>query len=168
MSKAINKQGSDILQFIDGTQDTFFNTFRRVKFSKSCSKCYLVDQGSIFVPYQLIYNENNNVYQYTANDKNRFRIVKQNSQMSDEGVARLLDVTLQMLNPQTYPNPNNNPAYKQWASNLYSAISNGQISIEQIYNFLYTDGNNHKNFKAGKFVSNFWTKFHSRYEREFF
>jgi hypothetical protein len=88
--------------------------------------------------------------------------------MSDEGVARLLDVTLQMLNPQTYPNPNNNPAYKQWASNLYSAISNGQISIEQIYNFLYTDGNNHKNFKAGKFVSNFWTKFHSRYEREFF
>jgi hypothetical protein len=168
ISRAINKQGSEILQFIDGTQDTFFNTFRRVKFSKSCSKCYLVNQGGVHIPYQLIYKEDNNVYQYTANNIARFRLVKQNSQMSDEDVARLLNVTLEMLNPQTYPNPNNNPAYKQWESLLYNAISNGQISIEQIYNFLYTDGNSHKAFKAGKYVSNFWTKFHSKYESVFF
>ena len=31
--------GTDQLTFIDRTSDSFFNTFRRVKFSKSCSKC---------------------------------------------------------------------------------------------------------------------------------
>jgi hypothetical protein len=167
LSRALNKQGSDILQFIDETQDTFFNTFRCVKFSKSCSKCYLVIQGGMYVPYQLIYRDGN-VYQYTANDINRFRLVKQNSQMSQEDVNRLLHVNLEMLNPQLYPNVNSNPVYKQWESNLYSAILEGQISIEQIYNFLYTDGNSHKPFKAGKYVSNFWTKFHNKYEGEFF
>ena len=164
MSRAINKQGSEILLFIDGTHDTFFNTFRRVKFSKSCSKCYLVNQGSVVVPYQLIYKEDNNVYQYTANDMQRFRLVKQNSQMSDEDVARLMNVTLEMLNS----NINSNPAYKTWEYNLYEAISKGQISIDQIYNFLYTDGNSHKAFKAGKNVGIFWTKFHSNYEKYFF
>ena len=168
LSRVLPKEGSDILQFIDGTQDTFFNTFRRVKFSKSCSKCYLVNQGGIYVPYQLIYKEDNNVYQYTANDINRFRLVKQNSQMSQEDVNRLLHVSLEMLNPQIYQNINSNPVYKQWESNLYSAILEGQISIEQIYNFLYEGGNNHKSFKAGKYVSAFWTKFHNKYKEKFF
>ncbi len=158
--------GDSVLQFIDKTHDTFFNTFRRVKFSKSCSKCYLVKQGNRNVPYQLIYRDGN-VFQYAAYDFNRFRLVKQNSQMSDEDVARLLNVTLEMIQMGTNANIRN-PAYKQWESNLYSAISTGQISIEQIYNFLYTDGNTHNPFKAGKYVSHFWTAFHRKYEREFF
>ena len=157
--------GISLLTFIDQSRDTFFNTFRHVKFSKSCSKCYILDGK----PYQLIYdNSNGNVYQYAVYEFNRFRAVVQNSLMSDEAVSELLNVSLKMLNSITYPNVNSNPAYKEWERQLYDAIINGQISIEQIYNFLYQDGDNHKPFKAGKYVSNFWTKFHQKYEREFF
>jgi len=163
--------GNSVLYFIDGTQDTFFNTFRRVKFSKSCSKCYLVNQGTAIAPrltpYQLIYDMNGNVYQYAAYNYNISRVVQQTSQMSDQDVAKLLNVSLEMMQTKTN-SYNGNPAYRRWESELYNAISTGQISIDQIYNFLYTDGNNHKSFKAGKYVSHFWTNFHKKYEREFF
>jgi hypothetical protein len=162
--------GNSVLYFIDGTQDTFFNTFRRVKFSKSSSTCYLVNQGTEIAPrlapYQLIYRDGD-VFQYAAYDFNRFRLVQQNSQMSDEDVAKLLNVSLKMIQTETNSH-NGNPAYRKWELELYNAINNGLLTIDQIYNFLYTDGNNHKSFKAGKYVSHFWTIFHKKYEREFF
>ncbi len=169
ISRALNKQGSDILQFIDETQDTFFNTFRRVKFSKSCSKCYLVIQDGMYVPYQLIYRDGN-VYQYTANDINRFRLVKQNSQMSQEDVERQFSLSSISPSIQQYGSNtrDSNPAYIDWETSLYNALSTGQISIDQIYNFLYDNGNTNKSFKAGKIVGAFWAAFRRKYEREFF
>jgi len=173
LSKVYTKQGTKLLLFIDGTQDTFFNTFRRVKFSKSCSKVYfyLTDYGQRIedhTPFQLIYQTDNLVYQYNTTEVNRLRLVKQNSLIKDTAeVERLLNVTLKMLN-ENLQNLNSNPEYQHWERQLYDAIISGQISIDQIYNFLYEGGNNHKRFKAGKYVGAFWTKFHQKYEREFF
>jgi hypothetical protein len=158
--------GANELQFIDGTRDTFFNTFRRVKFSKSCSKCYFVNER----PYQLIYNSNNNVYQYSVYEPDRIRTVVQNSEMSQEDVERQFSLSsisplIQQYRSNTRPS---NPAYVDWETRLYDAISNGKISIDQIYNFLYDNRNTNKSFKAGKIVGTFWAAFHSKYKDVFF
>ena len=162
--------GNSVLNFIDGTRDTFFNTFRRVKFSKSCSKCYLVNPGTAnaprLTPYQLIYDMNGNVYQYAAYNYNISRLVQQISQIKDEDVAKILTVTPVMANKYSLENMNKNPVYKEWETKLYNFIINGQISIDQIITF-YHKKNVTSNF-SGRSASKFWSKFHSKYERHFF
>jgi len=162
--------GNSVLYFIDGTQDTFFNTFRRVKFSKNCSKCYLVNQGTAIAPrltpYQLIYDMNGNVYQYAAYNYNISRLVQQTSQMQDKDVVKLLTVTPAMASQYSLENMNKNPVYREWETKLYNFIINGQISIDQIINFYYKK-NGTSNF-SGRSASKFWSKFHSKYERQFF
>ena len=174
LSNVYTKQGTNLLLFIDGTKDTFFNTFRRVKFSKSCSKVYfyLTDDGERIedppTPFQLIYQTDNIVYQYNTTEIKRLRLVKQNSQMSEDDVKKLLTVTPQMLGTSitSIETLNQNPTYRQWEAELYHAIVNGQISIDQIINF-YFKQNGSPNF-SGRSASKFWTKFHQKYERDFF
>lgn len=66
-----------MLSFIDGKVDTFHNIYNKLALFGEhfpYSKCYLVNQGGTLIPYQLIY-ENQNVYQYAANNYNIKRIV---------------------------------------------------------------------------------------------
>jgi hypothetical protein len=162
--------GDSVLEFIDGTHDTFFRSFRRVKFSKSFSKCYLVKQGNRNVPYQLIYRDGN-VFQYTANNINRFRIVKQNSQMSDEAIAEFLSLPPGTTNEDVrfIETGRGKPTlYLEWDRKLKNAIENGEISIDQLYNFFYTNGNRNKSFKADKKLERFWNVFEHTYKDQFF
>ena len=135
-------EGNEILHFIDGIQDTFFNTFRSVKFSKSCSKCYLVKQGNANVPYQLIYRDDGNVYQYAANDTNKFRLVYQNHEILDRDVAEFLSLPPgtewnDVLWKETgYGDPE---LFKQWDAKLKNAIENGELSIDTLLRFFYTN-----------------------------
>ena len=86
--------------------------------------------------------------------------------MSDEDVAELLKVTPAMANQYTLLNMNKNPKYIEWETKLYNLIMNGQISIDQIINFYYKK-NGSPNF-SGRSSGKFWTKFHNKYERDFF
>jgi hypothetical protein len=162
--------GNEMLYFIDGLQDTFFNTFRSVKFSKSCSKCYLVKQGTTNVPYQLIYRDGY-VYQYAANDTNRFRLVYQNHAILDRDLADFLS-----LPPETtwnniswketgYGDPE---LFKKWDAKLKNAIENGEISIDQLLRFFYNNGNKNKGFKADEKLERFWNVFQWKYQKQFF
>ena len=164
--------GDSVLQFIDGTQDTFFNTFRRVKFSKSCSKCYLVKQGNRNVSYQLIYRDGN-VFQYAAYDFNRFRLVRQNSQKSDvNAAAEFLKLPLGLPNStfQFYSSGRGSPFYLTWESKLINAIREGQITIDQLLRFFFRNGNiNTKNgFIVDHNLQNFWNAFYISHQQEFF
>jgi hypothetical protein len=163
--------GDSVIQFIDDTQDTFFNTFRRVKFSKSCSKCYLVRQGNRNVPYQLIYRDGN-VFQYAVYDFNRFRLVQQNTQMTDKQAEIFLSL------PEGLPNSTfqfsgsgrGSAYYNQWEDKLLEAIREGNISIDQLLRFFFRNGNiNTKTgFKVDHNLKNFWHHFYSRHQGEFF
>ena len=151
------KQGTKMLQFIDGTQDTFFNTYMRVKNFKICSKVYfyLTDDGSRTedaTPFQLIYQTDNKVYQYNTTEINRVRLVQQQSEMTDEQVRSefvLSHITPGIIKFGSDAN-NRNPIYAEWDAKLNDAIFNGKISIDQLYNILDN---------SGKIVSKFWIAF---------
>jgi hypothetical protein len=165
--------GNSVLYFIDGTQDTFFNTFRRVKFSKSSSTCYLVNQGTEIAPrltpYQLIYRDGN-VFQYAAYDFNRFRLVQQNSQMSDEQAAIFLSLPEGLPNSSfSFTGSGRAPgAYREWASKLEAAIREGNISIDQLFKFFYNNGNKNRGFKVDINLQRFWNAFYIDHHGEFF
>jgi len=83
------------------------------------------------LPYQLIYNEfDNNVYQFTANEIIRFKLVQQDSQIKDDDVEKLF------IN-----NSNQNLTNKKLEKKLYYAIIDGQISIDQVLRFFFNNGN---------------------------
>ena len=157
------KQGTKRLQFIDGTQDSFFNTYIRVKNLKSWSKVYfyLTDDGRYIedqTPFQLIYNQTDNkVYQYNTTEINRLRLVQQHSPMSYDDFKKKFSITHITPGIKSYgSNPNNsNPFYLDWDAKLYNAIFNGEISIDQLYNFLNDD--------PGKILVNFWIAFKRKY-----
>jgi hypothetical protein len=166
--KPVIVDGNSVLKFIDKTSDTFFNTFRRVKFSKSCSKCYLVNEA----PYQLIYNENGYVYQYSVYDPERIRVVQQNTQMSDEQVALFLKL------PEGLPNSSfqftgsaRAPGiYHVWESNILKKIREGDISIDQLLKFFYNNGNKNRGLKVdlNLHLQRFWNTFYREHQGEFF
>ena len=170
----IQIEGDSVLEFIDRTRETFFNTFRYIKFSKSCSKCYLVNQGTVnvprWVPYQLIYRDGN-VYQYAAYDFQRFRLVNQNSQMRhDEDVAMFLSLPVGLPNStfQFSGSARAPPIYREWASKLETAIREGNISIDQLLRFFYNNGNKNRGFKVDRNLQNFWNVFYTKHQGEFF
>ena len=159
--------GANVLQFIDGTHDTFFNTFRRVKFSKSCSKCYFVNER----PYQLIYdNSNSNVYQYAVNEPGKIRGVVQNSRKDDKAVADFLKL------PEGLPNSSfqftgsgrATGLYRDWESQLETAIREGDISIDQLFKFFYNNGNKNRGLKVDTNLQRFWNVFYKDHQQEFF
>jgi hypothetical protein len=160
------KQGKNLLLFIDGTQDSFFNTYIRVKNLKSWSKVYfyLTDDGKRKedppTPFQLIYQTDNKVYQYNTTEVNRLRLVQQHSQMLYEDFKEEFKISHSTLGITSYgSNPNNsNPFYRQWDYKLSDAIFNGKISIDQLYFFL--------NDNPGKIVSNFWIAFKRKHNLE--
>ena len=165
-TKIVN--GTDKLTFIDRTSDSFFNTFRRVKFSKSCSKCYYLEDR----PYQLIYdNRNGNVYQYALYEFDRYRAVVQNSPMTDEVAAEMfISLPKKMSNSdfQFLGSGRTPPAYTQWGTKLASAIRDGNISIDQVLKFFYNNGNKNKGFKVDTDLQRFWNIFYREYQAEFF
>lgn len=164
-------EGDNVLQFIDRTQDTFFNTFRRVKFSKSCSKCYLVKQGNRNVSYQLIYRDGN-IFQYAAYDLNRFRLVQQNTPMLDEDVSIFLKLPEGLSNSSFQFHGSGRPPgiYHEWESKLENAIREGIISIDQLLRFFYNNGNKNRGFKVevDRNLQNFWNFFYTKHQAEFF
>jgi hypothetical protein len=160
-SGVYTKQGTKTLQFIDGSRDTFFNTYIRVKNLKSCSKVYfyLTDDGRSIedpTPFQLIYQTDNKVYQYNTTEINRVRLVQQESEMSDDQVRKefvLFHYTPGIIKHGTVAS-NDNPFYAEWDAKLYDAIFNGKISIDQLYNIID---------KPGKIGSKFWIAFKHKY-----
>lgn len=154
-------KGEQVLTFIDGTTDTFFDTYRRVKFSKSFSKCYLSNQDGTMLPYQLIYYDSDkNVYQVTANQKLIFKLVEQDSLIKNDDVEKLLTV-----NNRTQ---NQNAVFKILEQKLYTAIKDGQISIDEVLKFFYKRGNKNRGFKVDEILQKFWNTFYTKYQAEFF
>ncbi len=168
-------KGQELLQFIDGNSDTFFNTYKRVRFSKSASKCYLSDQDGEQQLYQLIYDDTDkNVYQYLVNKENlvnkktKKKIVKQRSQLLfDDQLKNLLELNEGIKNIKNNI-ISDNPDYKKWAQKLYKAIKDGQISIDEVLKFFYTKGNINSELKVSGNLLKFWNTFYIMYKSEFF
>ena len=167
--KPVIVDGNSVLKFIDKTSDTFFNTFRRVKFSKSCSKCYFVDER----PYQLIYdNSNSNIYQYAVYEPARFRAVLQNSSKDDKAVADFLKLPAGLPNSSfQFTGSARAPGiYREWEFNLLNAIREGDISIDQLLKFFYNNGNKNRGLKVdlNLHLQRFWNTFYREHQGEFF
>jgi hypothetical protein len=143
-------KGEQVLTFIDGTTDTFFNAYRHVKFSKSFSKCYLSDQDGTMLPYQLIYYDSDkNVYQVTANQKPIFKLVEQDSLIKGENAVKKL---LSVNNSKSVNNSNINLI----VTTLRNAILHGNISIDEVLKFFFINGNKNKGFRVDGNLQKIW------------
>jgi hypothetical protein len=164
-------EGEQLLQFIDGERDTFFNTYKHVRFSKSVSKCYLSDQDGEQLFYQLIYDDRDkNVYQYLVNKTIQKKIVKQRSlDLFDVDLKNLLELNNRIKNKNINNNNiSDNPDYRQWAQKLYEAIKDNKYTIDQVLRFFYNNGNINSDLKVSGNLLKYWNTFYKMYKKEFF